>query len=246
MAVGFDTLLDDATLVGASASYTRSDASLNEQHDARAQVRTPQAMLYAGSTRGSLELRGVVGYAQSAYRTERRMALFDLTPTVAEHTAREWSMYGEAARAIGSRAGYTIEPLFALRYARTAEEGYTESGGAASLALDPRTSQSFTSEAGARFIRELPGCDGTFELRAAWSRDYSDLSSRLTAHLASDRSGDGFSVVDDAPGRDAFLVDLKLTARLPGDFSVRLNYAADVRDGGSPQQFIAASVRRVW
>jgi uncharacterized protein with beta-barrel porin domain len=174
------------------------------------------------------------------------MALFDLTPTVAEHTAREWSMYAEAARVAGSGSGYTIEPLVALRYTRTAEDGYTESGGAASLAVDPRTSQSITSEAGARLIRELPGVNSTFELRAAWSRDYSDLSSRLTAHLASDRSGDAFSVLDDAPGRDAFLLDFKLTARLPGDFSLRLNYAADVRAGESPQQFIAAAIRRVW
>ena len=243
---GFDAALNDETSLGLSVSYARSNVMLNEQRDAFADVRTPQAMLYATSEQGSLQLNGVAGYARPTYRTERKLAFLGGAAAAADHSAREVSLYVEAAPALSRSEGNLLRPLLAVRYVRSAEDRYSESGSAGGLAVKSRTSQSLTSEAGVRFARELVSSDGTFELRAVWSRDYAGTSSSLTAHLASDMTGEAFTVADTAAARDRFVLNMKLSARVRDLFSLRFDCSVDAPVGAPVRKLVSVGVERTW
>jgi uncharacterized protein with beta-barrel porin domain len=139
-----------------------------------------------------------------------------------------------------------MQPLVAVRYIRSFEGPYVESGNVGGLAVQARTAQVLTSELGARYSRELQEQDGSIELRAAWSRDYADTFSNVSARLSSDVSGESFATSDGGAARDHLLVDLKLVARLRNQFSLRMDCSVDAPLGGSLRKQIGIGFERAW
>jgi T5SS/PEP-CTERM-associated repeat protein/autotransporter-associated beta strand protein len=247
VALGTDTFVTENTLFGASLSYTNSMVALNSGSDGQAQVRTPQAMLYAGRTNGNLQLRGVLGYALNAYTTERNVTAFgDLTPARSEHEARELSAYAEAAYSFAANDRYELQPLVGLRYAHLAESAFTETGAAESLAVAARRTQFLTSDVGLRLTRAFRAHDGALALRAVWSHELADTTPELTARLAGDLGEDTFTVTGTAAPRDRLLAGVSFTATLRKNISLQLDYNAELRTNAGSQQFLAASLRRTW
>ncbi|MEP7247050.1 MAG: autotransporter domain-containing protein, partial [Gammaproteobacteria bacterium] len=243
---GFDAALNEDMLLGLGVGFSRGDVALNERGETFARASTAQAMLYGKSMNGPVQFNGVVGYALPQYRTERRLSLLGRAPAAASHSARELSLYAEAALT-GVRGGIrSLQPLIAVRFVQSAEGSYTESGSTGSLAVMGRTSQSLASEVGARFVRELTGADGSLELRAAWSHGLNGDPSLLTARLASDVDGGAFTVPDISQAQNRLLMDLKLTAQLRRDFAFHLDCNVDAPVGASPQTFLRAGLSRVW
>jgi autotransporter-associated beta strand protein len=243
---GFDAAVSDETVLGLSVSYTRSDVMLNERRDSYAEVSAPRAMLYATTDRGSTQLSGVATFSRPVYRTQRQMSYLGSDAATASHSAREISMYLEAASAYARGEAESIQPLVAVRYIRSFEAPYVEAGNVGGLAVQGRTAQVLTSELGTRYYRELQEQGGSIELRAAWSRDYADTFSNVSARLSSDVDGEAFAASDGGAPRDHFLVDLRLVARLRKQFSLRMDCSVDASLGGSVRRQIGIGFERTW
>jgi uncharacterized protein with beta-barrel porin domain len=230
--------------VGVSVSHTHSNALLNERRDAVADVQTPRALLYGATTRDSVQLSGVAGFARPVYHTQRQLSYLGGNAATGSHSAREISMYAEAASAPRTGEVEWLQPLVALRYVRTFEAPYVESGNVGGLAVQGRTAQVLTSEVGTRYYRQLQ--DGSIELRATWSRDYADTFSNLSARLANDAIGETFAVSDGSAPRDHVLVDFRWVTRLRGKLSLRMDCAIDAPLGASMRKQIGVGFERKW
>jgi hypothetical protein len=103
-----------------------------------------------------------------------------------------------------------------------------------------------TSELGTRYYRELREHNGSIELRAAWSRDYADTFSNVSARLSSDANGEAFAASDGGAPRDHLLVDVKFVARLRKQFSLSMDCSVDAPLGGSVRKQVGIGFERTW
>ena len=161
------------------------------------------------------------------------------------HEGREYSAAGEAELS-GETAGLQLHGVLGLRASHLAEDGFVETGSIANLAISGRTSNSLTSNVGARAVMPAFGERGQLELRAMWSHELSGWRSPLTGRLAAATSDSRFTVDGLPAGREAFRLGAALTGELKRNLFLYGDYSMDLTNTGASEQTAMAGLRITW
>jgi outer membrane autotransporter protein len=209
-------------------------------------IRSPQAALYGSRASGRWEFKGVLGYGAHDIQSKRNVTIGAAT-TVAtgDHRGTEWSAYGEAAYTI-PMGGYELKPLAGLRYLRLKEKGYSETGSAANLTVDARTTDSVTTLLGVRYVRGFNEKRGTLEARALWGHEFGDRDPALTGRLAAATTGGAFTVRGVPLKRDSLTLGLGAANEVRKNVSLFADFNLELRGGGQSAYALLAGLRAVW
>lgn len=125
-AIGYDTALNDNTLLGVSAAYTSTDIDLQNASSGQTELDVYQFTAYGLRQYGALQVNGQISYVTADAESERTTFLgtassdFDLDGFSLQAQANyTWRL---------GKTGY-ITPLVGLQYSEITRDAYTESGG---------------------------------------------------------------------------------------------------------------------
>jgi len=250
-ALGFDAPIGDNVLVGTAFLYGRDGVQLNEGAGGSARIKLPQLVTYgsysfAGDALRGWQVRGMVSYGQPTISSERWVAVGPETSiATSQHTGREWSAEG-AAEFSRNLYDFRVQGMFGLRASRLVEEGYTETGSVAALDISGRSTQSLTSQVGARLLIPTYHKEGLVDLHATWNRELANLQSQLTGRLASATSDARFTVDGVPMARNGFTLGAGLSGKLKRNLSMYGDYSIELRGSGQREQTALAGLRLVW
>ncbi len=140
---------------------------------------------------------------------------------------------------------WEIRPLVGLRHSRGTEDGFVETGNAATaLTVAARRNESTTASAGARFLHPFSSGLGGVELRAALSRLFGANDAPLSASLAGQAGA--FSVHGTPLQRNALTLAAGVNKRLSSRLSGYADASYEVRGAGQTHLALVAGLRMGW
>jgi outer membrane autotransporter protein len=249
--VGFDAPVDEHVSFGTSFFYGNNLAQLDEGHGGWARIKSPAVATYASysgarDTNTGWQLRGLVGYAQPTISSSRYLTVGNATSVAnGVHDARELSVGGEAEVSRNTRY-FRMQGVLGLRGSRMQEDGFTETGSFANLQVSDRTTQSLTSNVGARLLVPAYREQGLVEIRASWSHQLAAVDSAMTAKLADAMSAKRFAVNGLPADRDSFLLGAGLSGTLKRNLSYYADYSLELGGAVERQHTGMAGLRLTW
>jgi fibronectin-binding autotransporter adhesin len=245
IAAGFDAEVGRGTVLGGALSYGRADVSL-DAGSGSGRVKSPRFALYGSHVAGRWQFKGSAGYANHDIDTRRNVAIGAATSVATgSHQGREVSAGAEAQYAIAFGGGH-VKPFAGLGYVRLREAGFTESGSAANLAVNGRSTESIVSQLGARYTRLFNAGSGAFELRASLNHEFGDANPGLNGRLAAAAGGATFTVAGVPVKRDALVLGAGVSNEVRKNLSVRADVNTELRGGGQSQHALALGLRYEW
>jgi outer membrane autotransporter protein len=247
-AAGVDRLINNRLLLGASAGYIRTSASLNGLSDSTT-VQSYQAGAYGSYAEGPWTLKAILRYAYNSYDTTRAITIGSLNRTATgDYGGHEGSLYTESAYSF-TRGNTTLQPLASLQYVYLRQNSFTEQGaGSLNLSVDQTITESLRSLLGPRLshVFELTK-DRTIKVegRALWSHEWSDTNSSITTRFAGAPAGGDFTVAGVTVGRDGAVLGAGAMATFSSVFSAFTDYNAEVRNRQTEHQFVGG-FRWTW
>ncbi len=226
-AFGLDRRLGDRGLAGLGLGYSRADLELDGAMG-DGLIRSVFASAYGGYGGGTgLYLNGAVAYGSHTYDNGRFTRVLSVARHASSsHRGYSWSAHGEAGGRLGTPE-WRVHPFLALDYVYLREDAVQESGAdVLSLRVEPRTTDSLTSDLGLRLARRFALRGGAVEagLSGSWSYDFGIDDRRLSAGFAG-APGPTFSITGREPSRHGFLVGAGL--RVADDAGVGFTLRAD-------------------
>jgi uncharacterized protein YhjY with autotransporter beta-barrel domain len=220
--LGVDYRITPNILVGLTAGYAHSDATLDD-FGSTATVDSYSPGFYASyADRGwYANLQG--DYIHNAYTQDRNIAFLGQTASSAPQGNE-----GVADLDGGydfHRGGFTFGPLAGVQYTHLSVNGYTESGSAADLTVQDQESDSLRSRLGGRIAYSFNGFGLVFRphFDASWQHEFMDQGRGITSSLSAAGLG-SFSVQTENPSRDFVLTDLGIDADINRSIGVFLDY----------------------
>ena len=250
-AVGFDAPVSASTVVGTGFVYARNEVEMDGGNGGVARIKSPQFFAYTGySSDGDSgtqwQLRSLVGVSKPTFSSDRRIFVGRGSWVArSSHEGQEYSAAGEGEMSRDAGA-FRLHGTVGLRASHLAEDGFTESGSLANLEISGRTTQSLTSNVGARAVLPTNQGLGQWELRAMWSHELSGWNSSLTGRLAAATSDARFTVDGLPAGRDSFTLGAGFSGEIKRNLSLYGDYSLDLRGEGTTQQMALAGLRLVW
>jgi outer membrane autotransporter protein len=189
---------------------------------------------------------GALGYAHQDFETRRNVTIGTATTVAsASHRGDEWSAYGEAEYTM-SFGSYQLKPFGGLRYISLEEDGYTETGSAANLAVAGRTTESIVSLLGMRYVRPFNAGAGAFEARAIWSHEFGDADPAVSGRLAAGPATPSFTVLGVPIERDSITLGAGLSNQVSKNLSLHADFNVELRGQGQAQYGLVAGLRYAW
>jgi fibronectin-binding autotransporter adhesin len=248
-AFGVDYRLTPSLLIGLSAGYARTDASINVIGGSDT-VDSSSFGLYSGYRSGPFYAIGSLGYAYNDQTVKRVVAVSGLatsTATASPH-ADQFLSAAEIGYDLKVRYGITVTPLAGVQATVISQEGYTESGaGALDLTVGSKTTNSVRALAGARIAKSFALGAGqaiTFESHAAWAHELTSDDRAVSAQFAA-APGTGFIVDGARPKRDSAVVEVGVAAPLSNMLSLYLRYDGDL-NGSDDAHGVSGGLRLSW
>jgi subtilase-type serine protease len=229
---GYDRMLRDGLLLGASAGYSKTDVDVKDSAD-RNSIGSSFASLY-----GSLFTDR--GYADAALTYGRhrfsnlRVVEIGATSFNAEsgHDGDALSAYVESGLNL-FLGGVLLEPFASGRFGMLFEDDYEESGMAgANLRVDARTTKSLVSQLGTRVALPFRLGSWTFipEVMVAWDHDFDLGDPRMEVAF---ESAPTMKFTTDGPEaeRDGLSAGFGLTIISKNHVSISADYKGQFREG---------------
>jgi uncharacterized protein with beta-barrel porin domain len=228
LAGGFDTAVGASSNLGVAFSYLDTKTTLSAATGGGT-TRSPQVALYGLHAMAPWEFKGMLGLGRHDIDHSRQVTIGTSTGTAtSNHRATEYAAYGEA-NYVFKRRGYETRTVMGLRYIYLDEDGYTEEGSAAPLAVDARTTESITPLVGLRWLWPFNVERGRVQLRAIYSYEAGDADAAISGRLAAASTGGTFTAHGAEFSRHAvalgFGIENEMLTRglsLYGDYSLDL------------------------
>ncbi|WP_155628337.1 autotransporter domain-containing protein, partial [Burkholderia multivorans] len=225
--VGTDAEVSSHWRVGIAGGASRS--LLNTDQNESAKVNGETIALYASGRYDAWNIRG--GLAQSWYRVHS-----ERNPSFGSFSDHDTASYDANATQVFTEIGYStairnvaLEPFVGLAYASVHTGGFNESGGAAALQGESRTSGLGFSTLGVRASTDLAvttkgkvSAYGT----VGWRHAFGNTQPGSTLSFAS--GGTPFNVVGVPVARDAAVLEVGVDAAVTKNLSVGLSYSGQV------------------
>lgn len=244
---GVDYQFTDRLLLGVTGGYFDGDVDYASSRDKSA-VEGRSIGLYSGYKRHDWYFDSLVTYTDLEYETKRFVDLLNERPE-GDFDGYQISGYFEAGFDWDYDEDCVLQPLASFQFSYLNLDGYTESGGATSLAYDEQSYESYKGSLGVRQIRELckraDGRNAVLELRARWVHEFGDATSSVDAHFASN-PGTVFAVSDEAISRrDSAVLGVGLNCSLGGATRVFFDYDASL-NGEHTVHVVSAALEHRW
>lgn len=224
--VGVDRRLGQGFTIGAYSGFQRT----NQDASSRADVDSTQIGLYVVRQFESDHwLSASVGGALNRYDTRRN---------VLGSTARGSTDGHEVGAVVGAgrdfrRGKWTIGTEVELAYSRLWIDGFTETGGLASLVIGDQEADSLRGTAGVRLSLDLApasnGWQATPFVHAGWRHEFMDTDQSLRSAFANG-AGLPFVVVREGAGRGTVVAGAGVAMAFGPRLGARLGYALEAND----------------
>jgi outer membrane autotransporter protein len=216
MLAGMDYRFSGEFAAGLMMGYSASGTS---QSNATVQSTGGQLGLYAGYTRDSLHLNGLLSGGINSYTTQR---------TALQGTA-SGNTQGQALSAalnVGyefKTDGMKIQPFVTGQYSNVSLNAFSETGSLAPLSYAPQSEASLQTDLGFSASRSwnLGGFSLAPSINAAWEHLYQGNLDSLSASFG---NGGGFSVNGPATGSDGAVLGAGLNAQFTSGFNLFASY----------------------
>ncbi len=232
---GVDVGVSDTWRIGALAGYSHSNFNTRWQTSS-AEVQSYHAGVYGGGTVGLVNLRIGGAYSWQDVDTSRTVAFpgFSDNLTASYHN-QVTQLFGEVSHPFAIN-NVTIEPFAGLAYVHLKTDGFTETGGAASLSNDASTDDTLFTTVGFRASVPVSG-DGATRLSgsAGWRYAYNDLTPSNSVNFAS--GSEAFSVGGLPIAKNVAVLELGLERKMTNGLGLEVKYSGqmngDVQDHGA-------------
>ncbi len=189
--IGTDLIFEDRLLMGFSAGGVFTDAAMKAGLG-RSTADTFAANLYGSLLLGACYLSGNIGYATTAYTSDRPVfngATFDNAH--GNHNADTVFSSFEMGEDLDGIYG-KMTPFLGMQYISLQDGSYAETGTTNGMSVRANSTQSFLQTLGARFNRTIPCMGGWIvrpSLEGAWVHDYGDSRVWTTGTFNFDTGG---------------------------------------------------------
>jgi uncharacterized protein YhjY with autotransporter beta-barrel domain len=209
--LGADYRLTPHLLVGLTAGYAHTDASLDDAGSS-ATVDSYSPGIYASYADRGWYADFAGNYIRNAYTQDRVISV--LGQTASSAPAGNEGVVSLDGGYDFHRGALTFGPLAGLQYTHLTVNSYQESGSAADLSVNEQQQDSLRSRLGGRvsYAFSDAGIVFTPHLDASWQHEFLDPSRGITSQFGF--GGGSFVVQTNQPSRDSALVDLGLDADL--------------------------------
>ncbi len=238
---GADYRITDHVLVGATASYAHTDATL-DNFGSSATVDSYSPGIYASYADSGWFANFIGRYSYNTYTDNRDIAFLGQTAN-GDTNGNEGMVDLDGGYDFHSGA-WTYGPVAGLQYTHLTVNGYTEQDSDANLSVNEDQSDSLRSRLGGQVRYDLKGCGVTFSphLTATWQHEFMDQSRGITSQFTQ-FSGGSFTVRTDNPSQDSALVDVGLDAQVNQTITVFGDYVVQAGQDDYFGQSVQAGVR---
>jgi uncharacterized protein with beta-barrel porin domain len=240
---GADYRLRDDLLVGLATGYSHTGADFRRSGGSLENHTWPLTA-YAAYLPESFYAYGSVGYALNLFSLERQISFGDLSRKAkSSPTGHQFNAYCEAGYDLKAHP-LVVTPLASLAYSRVWVNGFTESGaGSLNLEVASQQAESLQTGIGAKVAAPLKrnGVTVVPQVYAAYQHEFSNNSRGLDARLS--QGGSTFSFQTEQLGRDFAVLGAGATILTRKNFSLQINYNAEVGRANYTAHNLNAGVR---
>ncbi|WP_455285549.1 autotransporter outer membrane beta-barrel domain-containing protein [Cupriavidus necator] len=224
--VGADTAIAEPARIGLAAGYTKSWVDLRAQPSSGT-IEQVFGSLYGTATFDPLRLRAGILASRAHFSTARTVDITALQEREqASYAGNALQAFGELAWPLAYR-GWHMEPFLGGMVMHAHTDGFTESGGAAALTGQSRSSDIQTSTVGMRWL--VPGGAWTLRGLLGWQHAYGDVTP--SAALRFGAASNPFTVTGTPIARNSLLAELGiewlLSKHISGGLFGSASYAGD-------------------
>ena len=227
---GIDGQLEGWTL-GGLVGYSHSSLHANARASS-ASADTFHVGVYGGNRWNGLGVRGGIAYAWSSVETNRAVALRGLTDSLsADHNAGAFHAFGEIGYEMNV-GGATIEPFANLAHVRLHTDGFSETGGDASLSASSSTMDTTFVTVGLHAASDLDVAGYKIKARGTvgWQRALGDIDP-VSNHRF--QSGEAFSVTGTPIAKNTAVVEAGVDFAIAPETTLSLSYGGQFGSGVS-------------
>jgi outer membrane autotransporter protein len=239
--VGADYHVTDHILVGATASYAHSDATLDTANSS-ATVDSYSPGIFASYTDGGGYANFIGRYSYNTYTAQRNITFLGDSADSAT-TGNEGLVDLDGGWDFHS-GQWTYGPVAGVQYTHLTVNSYNEQNSAADLAVPQDDSDSLRSRLGGsvRYTMCESGVRFTPHVEATWQHEFLDQARGLTSSFTA-FSGGSFTARTADPSRDSALLDLGLDAQVDNAITVFGDYIVQAGQDDYFGQSLQAGVR---
>jgi outer membrane autotransporter protein len=248
MLIGADTLVTNDWRAGAVLSYaSTSMANDGSNTGSSVKVNSYGVNAYASYDAHPAYLNMMMGAARQQFRTVRTVDFSGFTEQPAgSFNGMQYLASLQAGYPLEMVSGIRLTPLAGLSYSSLRQDGYTERGSAAALAIQAAASSSLKSDLGFRLERTLATSLGavTPSLQLGWRHEFHDSRLRSDSSFVADASNvTDFVTTGVAPIKDTAVLGLGVMLARSRNLSIAANYAVEAARGYTVQ---SAEMRLRW
>ncbi len=237
VAIGADTLVSDASVIGAAVSYADTDLSLEDYRVGDgSEIKSYQITGYGTRDFGQWYLEGMVAFARHRYQNVRDTGIAGVAN--GDFDADQYGARITAGYPVAIHGNLTITPIAGIETDHLRQGSYTEQGGGAlALHVDGQSATRARSMIGAKLATARTLRNGITlrpSLHAAWRHEFKDDGVDTTATFTG--GGAAFTT----PGQDLVRNRYNLGAAV--SFQKTERFSLSVRlDGEWASDYAAAS-----
>ncbi len=237
--MGVDGLVTETWRLGLLAGYSHSSFDSRDRASSGSSDNYHLG-LYAGTEWGNLGFRSGLAYTRHDIETARTVSLPGLTDNLqGNYDAGSFQAFGELGYTIDTAVA-SFEPFANLAYVSLSTDAFAETGGAAALHSQSRTTDAAFTTLGIRASTDLDlgGMKATARGMLGWRHAFGDLTPLSTHAFA---SADAFTVAGAPIAEDAALLgaglDLNLTDTTTLGVAYQGQFASDAQQHGFKANF---------
>ena len=233
--LGFDGPVLDTWRIGLMAGYSRTSFNVRDRASSGASDNYHLGA-YAGTQWGPIGLRSGLAFTWHELSTTRTVAFAGFGDMLRAHYgARTFQAFGEAGYRIDA-FGAAFEPFVNLAHVSLATDAFSETGGAAALTGEGRTTATTFTTLGLRAATSfmLGGVSTTARGTLGWRHAFGAVLPLSTNAFA---GGAGFTVAGVPIARDAAVIEAGLDFALSPAATLGLGYTGQIAGGAQQHGF---------
>ena len=171
--IGFDQKFNNSTSGGISIGSAKNDLTA-DKNSSVGDIDTTLLSLYGSYLLNNAYVDAVLSYGNNSYTTRRNVVIgLNSTEVNSSHDGKLLSL-GMSAGMYYEWGKWWLRPYASLQYTSLDEDGFSESGGGASLIVASRTTNALISQMGVSFLRDYSVASGnvTTEFDIGWTHDF--------------------------------------------------------------------------
>jgi len=240
---GADYRVRDDLLIGVASGYSHTGASFRGS-GGDLETHTWPISVYGAYLPESFYAFGSLGYALNLFNQERNISFPGLSrQTQGSPAGHQFNLYGEAGYDLKVKP-FVVTPVASLSYSHLWIDGFTESGaGALNMKVSPQNAESLQTGVGAKIAVPLHRGPTVVvpQVYATYQHEFADNSRGLDARLSQGSGTYTFQTAE--PQRDFAVVGANVTIMAKKNFTIQLNYNAEVGRSNYTAHYMSAGLR---